>query len=47
MMPHDINHFAILDIHGVDYCCINFGISKSKAINLLRNADFSQNSGSI
>ena len=32
-----ITIFVILNIHGVDYCCIVNGISKSEAINLQQN----------
>ena len=34
--PHGI---AIIDIHGVDYCCVFSGISKSEAMNLTQNDD--------
>ena len=46
-MPIDVNSTAILNIHSVDYPCIIIRISKSKAINLLKNADFSENSASL
>ena len=36
------NSIAVLNIHGVDYRCIIAKITKSEAINLLRNADFSK-----
>ena len=36
MISTDINSVAILYIHGVDYRCTIVGISKSKAINLLK-----------
>ena len=42
MMSMNLSDFAILNIHGVGYCCINNGIGKSKAINLIQNADLSE-----
>ena len=36
---------AILIIWDVDYRCIINGISKSEAINLLQNADFTEERG--
>ena len=44
MMPININRFAILNIHDVDYCCI-FGICQSEIISLLINADLSEKGG--
>ena len=35
MMSMNISNIAILNIHGVDYYCINSGISKSEVVNLL------------
>ena len=32
MMSFGVNNTAILNIDGVDYCCIFFGISINKAI---------------
>ena len=32
----------ILNIKGVDYCCIISGISKSEAINLMQNIDLTE-----
>ena len=34
MMSMKLNDIDILNIHGVDYCCIVNGISKSEVINL-------------
>ena len=34
MMSVKLNDIAILNIRGVDNCCIINGISKSKAVNL-------------
>ena len=31
-----INSITILNIHGVDYYCIIFGVSKREAINLFK-----------
>ena len=42
VIPVDINSIVFLNIHGVEYCCIIVGISKSESINLLRIADFSE-----
>ena len=42
IMSIDINSTAILNIRSVNYCCIINGITKSEAISLLRNADFSE-----
>ena len=38
----NFNNIAVLIIHGVDYSCIVDGISKTEAINLLKNADLSK-----
>ena len=38
----NFNNIAVLIIHGVDYGCIVDGISKTEAINLLKNADLSK-----
>ena len=43
----DINSIAILNIYDIDYRCIIVGITKSEAIVLLRNADFSEKTGSF
>ena len=32
-------YITLADFHGADYRCIIYGISKSEAINLLKNAD--------
>ena len=42
MMSFDITNIAILNIYSADYCCIGFGISKSEAINLLKNTYLSK-----
>ena len=47
MMSIDINRTAILNIHGADIGCIIVEISKSKAINFLRNHELSEKSRSL
>ena len=47
IMSVDINSIVILNIHGVDTRYIIVGITKSEAIHLLRNADFSEKHGSL
>ena len=42
MNLHDI---AILNISGADYRCIIKGISKSDAMNLLQNANLTEDTG--
>ena len=39
MMSMNLKDTSILNIHGVDYCFIINGLSKSKAVNSLQNAD--------
>ena len=39
MMPMNLSDIAFLNIHGLDYCCINSRISKSEVANLLQNVD--------
>ena len=40
MMSMNLIDIAILNIKSADYCCIISGISKSKAVNLMQNIDF-------
>ena len=47
MMTIDINSIVILNIHGVCYRCVLVRITKSEAINLLRNAELSRKSKSL
>ena len=47
MKSMKLNSTAILIICGVDYWFITFEISKSEAVNLFKNADFSEKSGSL
>ena len=42
MMSININSITILDIHGVDYCCIIADIHKSEAINIFKNPNLSR-----
>ena len=39
MVSVNISNIAILNINGVNYCCIINRISKSEAVNLLQKAD--------
>ena len=41
-MSINLNNIAILNIQGIDYCCIINGIGKSGAVNLLQNADLTE-----
>ena len=38
----NLSDIAILNIKGADYRCIISGISKSKAITLMQNIDFTE-----
>ena len=40
MMSMNLSNIAILSIHGVDYCCITNGFSKSAALGLLKTFKF-------
>ena len=42
-----ISDTSILNIHGVDYCFIINGLSKSKAVNSLQNADLIEKSETL
>ena len=44
MMSMNLSNIAILNMQGVDYCCIIDGISKSEAINLMQNIDLTEKS---
>ena len=41
-MSINLNDIAILRLNGADYRCIIEGISKSDAVNLLKNADLTK-----
>ena len=38
----NFSNVAILNIKDSDYCCINSGVTKSEAINLLQDIDFTE-----
>ena len=42
MISINLSSIAILNINIIDYCCIISGITKSEAINLLKDADSSE-----
>ena len=45
MMSISLSDIVILNIKGSDYCCIVSSISKNEVINILRNADLIEKSG--
>ena len=47
MMSIDINSIAISNIHGVNYCRITDGNTKSETTNLSRNTNLSRRSGPL
>ena len=47
MISVNISDIAVLNTHGVDYCCIIRRISKIEAINLMQNIDLSEKSGTL
>ena len=47
MMSIGINSFSILNIHGVDYCYIMNGVSKSEAMDFLNKVDLYEKSVSL
>ena len=47
VMSVDISSIVVLDIHYVDYCGIIVGITKSEAIDLIKNTDVSKKSRSL
>ena len=46
MMSINLNHFAILNTHGLDSCIIN-GISKSEVMSQLQNANLNEKNGTL
>ena len=42
MISINLNDIIILDIEGVDYCCMISKISKSNAVYLMKNADLTK-----
>ena len=47
MISMNLSNIAIWNIKGSDYCCINSGINKSEATNLLQNIDLTNKSGTL
>ena len=47
MISINLNYFAILIIHGADYCCIISGISEIEVINLIQNTDLAEKRGTL
>ena len=47
MMSKNLNDMAILNMHGIYYCCIINEISKSVAMGLLRNSSLNQKRGTL
>ena len=43
MMSINLRYITILNIKGFDYCCFITFISKNGIINLLQNADLTEN----
>ena len=40
MTAYELKNFAILNVKGIDYRCILWGISKTKAVNILNSSVF-------
>ena len=47
MMSMKLSDIAILIIKNADYHCIISRISKNKAINLMKNAEFTEKGGTL
>ena len=47
MMSMNLRNIAILNIKDFNYCCIISGISKAEAINLMKNTDLKEKSGTL
>ena len=47
MMSMNISDIAILNIKSVGYGCIISRIGKNETINLVQNADLTENSGTL
>ena len=47
MISMNFSDIAILNIQSADYCCIISGITKSEAINLMKNIDLNEKSGTL
>ena len=47
MISINLDDIAILNINGVNYRCIISRINKNETLNLLRNADLTEKSGTL
>ena len=47
MMYMNLSHIAILNIHGVDYCCIISVISKTEVIKGMQNINLTEKGGTL
>ena len=47
MMSMNVSDIAILNIKSADYGCIISRISKNEAINLMKNANLTEKSGTL
>ena len=47
VLSMNLRDIAILNIINADYGCITSGISKSEAVNLLKNADLTEKSETL
>ena len=47
MISMNLSNIAILNIQGADYWCTISEISKTEAINLMENVDFSEKIGTL
>ena len=47
MKPAKLSDIAIWNIKGSDYCCIISLIIKNESVNLLKNADLTEKSGTL
>ena len=47
MMSMNLSDITILNINGVDYCCIITGITKSETVNLLQKTDLNEKGGTL
>ena len=46
-MSMNISDIAVLNIKGVDYCCIIRGISKNEVIDLMQNVNLTEKSRTL
>ena len=46
-MSTNLSDSAILNIYGVDYCCIISGVRKSEAIKVMQNIDLAGKSRTL